>query len=957
MKKSLTTILLILGFFTTIIAQDHIITLSGIAFSPNDLSINVGETVEWQNVSGIHNINGTLTAYPSNPEGFDNGPSAASPWNWSHTFTAPGTYNYHCDPHLGLGMTGVITVTAAPVAADVVISEIMYNNPSTDDYEFIELYNNGDAPADMTGWSIVQGVDYTFGNFVLNPGEYVLTTINSTAFDAAFGVTSFEWAGGQLSNGGETIELVDAIGNQVDIVAYDDANGWPNSPDGAGPSLVLCDYDADNNDPINWAAATTPTGFDIGGTAILANPNADSQCADGAFVSFVGGIITTNEDGGTVQIGVSISAGDANETQVTMDVIVGSTATVGADFDFTAPTTITFPAGVAVDTQWIDIPIINDALEEGFETAIFELSNPTNDATIVVGGNQFVINIIDDDAPQTDALIISGVYDAHPLAAGPKGVELYALQDIPDLSIFGVGSANNGTGTGGEETTFPAISLNAGDCYFIADDSLDFVNFFGFSADIIGDAANINGDDAIELFENGLVIDVFGDINVDGSGEPWEYLDGWVYRNPGTGPDGSTFILGNWTMSGNGTLFGALTNDEALNPFPVCSYSPDLPTDADAKDDFATTEQNISVAIDVLGNDILPNSIISLAIVDTPTNGAAVANGITNVTYAPDLGFCGSDDSFTYEICDANGCDTATVTVTVNCPTSYPIYDIGTVTTVDGNGVADSLQVSVEVTGIVHGINLRGSNGDLQFFILDNTGGIMVFEFGNAFGYTVLEGDEIMVRGLIDQFRGQIQLSPDEIVLVSSGNALQIPEEVNMLGESSESELVKRTSVTLVDPAEWLGDGSGFNVRISDGFVVDTMRIDNDSEMASEPFPFTGFSVAGLGGQFASETTAPFVDGYQIFPRYWADFEAVNNVVNPDLGTKINFYPNPVGENLIIESSIEIDEIIISNILGQEMMRRDGAVQELNVSDLKSGMYIITFRNGEEIWATEFVKM
>ena len=40
-----------------------------------------------------------------------------------------------------------------------------------------------------------------------------------------------------------------------------------------------------------------------------------------------------------------------------------------------------------------------------------------------------------------------------------------------------------------------------------------------------------NGDDAIELFgPGGDVIDVFGDPNVDGTGEAWEYKDAWARR-------------------------------------------------------------------------------------------------------------------------------------------------------------------------------------------------------------------------------------------------------------------------------------------------------------------------------------------------------------------------------------------------------------------------------------------
>ena len=86
-------------------------------------------------------------------------------------------------------------------------------------------------------------------------------------------------------------------------------------------------------------------------------------------------------------------------------------------------------------------------------------------------------------------------------------------------------------------------------------------------------AANVNGDDAIELFENGNVIDTFGDINVDGNGEPWEYLDGWASRLSATGPDGISFVLGNWQFSGINALDGETSNSTALTPFPLGVYT------------------------------------------------------------------------------------------------------------------------------------------------------------------------------------------------------------------------------------------------------------------------------------------------------------------------------------------------------------------------------------------------
>ncbi len=134
----------------------------------------------------------------------------------------------------------------------------------------------------------------------------------------------------------------------------------------------------------------------------------------------------------------------------------------------------------------------------------------------------------------SEPLMITGVIDG-PLSGGhPKAIEVFVLEDVSDLSIYGLGSANNGGGTDGEEFTFPAVSATAGQYIYVAADSAGFIDFMGFDADYFnGSAPNINGDDAVELFKNGNVIDVFGDINVDGTGQPWEHLDGWAYRNSG----------------------------------------------------------------------------------------------------------------------------------------------------------------------------------------------------------------------------------------------------------------------------------------------------------------------------------------------------------------------------------------------------------------------------------------
>ena len=114
-KNRLTPHLFLLSVMILLIASPvfgsikHVILASEYQFMPNELTISVGDTVEWKNIGGYHNVNGTMTTYPLNPESFGN--SAGNGWTYSHIFTLPGKYDYQCDPHVGLGMVGNIVVT------------------------------------------------------------------------------------------------------------------------------------------------------------------------------------------------------------------------------------------------------------------------------------------------------------------------------------------------------------------------------------------------------------------------------------------------------------------------------------------------------------------------------------------------------------------------------------------------------------------------------------------------------------------------------------------------------------------------------------------------------------------------------------------------------------------------------------------------------------------------------
>jgi hypothetical protein len=169
-------------------------------------------------------------------------------------------------------------------------------------------------------------------------------------------------------------------------------------------------------------------------------------------------------------------------------------------------------------------------------------------------------------------LVIAGVTDGDLTGGNPKAIILQAAAPVADLSVWGVGSANNGGGTNGVEFAFPAGAANIGDTFVIAGNA-DSFNFFAnnfvqnFELYLNG-AANINGDDAIELFNSGVPFDTFGEISVDGTGQAWEYTDGFVLR---TGQGFGAFDLANYSV--NLGAFDTFTEQQHIDIFVAAGFT------------------------------------------------------------------------------------------------------------------------------------------------------------------------------------------------------------------------------------------------------------------------------------------------------------------------------------------------------------------------------------------------
>ena len=61
------------------------------SFSPNSVSITAGDTVQWNWKSTFHSVTSD-----SADESYDSGVHTSLPFSFTHTFSTPGSFPYHC---------------------------------------------------------------------------------------------------------------------------------------------------------------------------------------------------------------------------------------------------------------------------------------------------------------------------------------------------------------------------------------------------------------------------------------------------------------------------------------------------------------------------------------------------------------------------------------------------------------------------------------------------------------------------------------------------------------------------------------------------------------------------------------------------------------------------------------------------------------------------------------------
>ncbi len=159
----------------------------------------------------------------------------------------------------------------------VIFREIMYHPPGNNpNFEYVALYNAGDAAENLTGWTLRKGVDFVFPDGIqLAPGDSLFVTAFDPATEPESAATfrlAYGWDDarrliggweGRLANEGETLELNRPDDPPEDDpafvpetleerVTWSDAAPWPESADGGGSALYRTNDAGPGSDPANW---------------------------------------------------------------------------------------------------------------------------------------------------------------------------------------------------------------------------------------------------------------------------------------------------------------------------------------------------------------------------------------------------------------------------------------------------------------------------------------------------------------------------------------------------------------------------------------------------------------------------------------------------------------------------------------------------------------------------------
>ncbi|MCI5057443.1 MAG: lamin tail domain-containing protein, partial [Flavobacteriales bacterium] len=257
--------------------------------APNQLELSFSENLE------------TVSAESNNNYFVDNGignPSAAVLDNQDSSKVLLTFSNFPVNVNLNLQITGVLDRNGNIIDTtnqsfgvwnydtaswgEVIINEVFADpSPSVGmpSAEFLEIYNPSTKTFDISNWILVNTTtNMSLGGSTFVGGDHlILCDANDVnlfnSFGNVLGIPSFT----ALTNGGDSLTLINEFGTVIDIVKYDDS--WYNDPikaDG-GYSLERINPNHPCSDQNNWSASNASNGGTPGTQNSIYSTNPDNS--------------------------------------------------------------------------------------------------------------------------------------------------------------------------------------------------------------------------------------------------------------------------------------------------------------------------------------------------------------------------------------------------------------------------------------------------------------------------------------------------------------------------------------------------------------------------------------------------------------------------------------------------------------------------------------------------------
>ena len=801
----------------------------------------------------------------------------------------------------------VVLVLASLAMGQLFINEIDYDQPSTDNAEFLEIAGPAGIYTNVT-------VELVNGN--TTPGS-VYQTVDIPSLTLADETDGY----GFFVIGAATVSNVDLT-----------PSGWPaeNIIQNGSPDAIVLKI---NGTIVNAVSYEGSINDEDGNPMEVASASEDVyEGSEGESLSRLG------LQGSPWQV-AAITPGAANVDQIFEEVNYAPVAIAGEDVVVRVNDVVTLdgsasydPDGTISSYSWTQLSGTSVSLNNA-NAAVATFTAPATASELT-----FRLEITDDGGITADDTVAVSVVDISESyiiiseyvegSSSNKYLEIANIgEETVDLNAEGytMGLASDGSGEFSIvlEDWGHLTVLNPGDVIVLAAEKHTLYStpdtVFAYPS-----VVHYNGNDAVALFHKGVIVDIVGE--PDNSSDIIKDLT--LRRKNSVSVGNPVFTMEEWTQLGLDDVSGLGMHGGADAPsFENAARTPEFVTSANA----------IEVSVDIIPGENAP--AITAMDIEYGTDGSflnTVGTGNTwndhDNTWMGEIPAQAGNQKINYRFVaidgDGNEHRSGAYYVLIASATPTPISDIH-----------DNIETWDGQIKTIHGVMTIGSN----VIQTDRTNAYIQDTSGNGLNlydptlYPDLErGAEVTAVGEVDLYYTTIELKNFSYQITATSQPLPDPAEISVTEANSaewEGTLIKvpgvvssinsyssNTAVTITDGTDSL------EVVFWNSTGIDIAELNVDREAV----------FMGVGSQYASK--------YQLIVGYQEDFGVANSVSDHQTGLPQTFelfqpYPNPFNARATIQWSLpEAADLTVDivNLTGQ-------VVETLHQGHLSAGMYSYTW--------------